>query len=138
MIRSSSKKKEFFLFIRQIGFVMSKDWESVVQSCDLSSWQETMALLATYSPPEQFSILCELLAQRLEKERFDVRSALLCFIASGNFDETVRVWSSMAPGGVSTPSSSSSSSSSSAMALQDLAERMTVNVLWFFYRFFRF
>ena len=101
-------------FVRQLGYILSNDLEKLVVQSDLSEWPETLALLTTYADNESYGRLVELLATRLEKERFDVRSAVLCFMACGSFDQTVRIWASM-----------SHSQTSQCGALQDLVEKMS-------------
>jgi protein transport protein SEC31 len=80
----------------------------------LTSWVETLSILVTYSPDEEFARLVETLATRLENERFDVRSAVLCYLSCGSFANTVRIWASMSHG-----------QGSQSQALQDLVEKMS-------------
>ncbi|EER05343.1 conserved hypothetical protein [Perkinsus marinus ATCC 50983] len=103
-------------FFRMVSYIMTNDMDKLVSTSDLNSWQETLAILCTYANEQEFPQLCENLAQRLEKERFDIRAAVLCYMICGNFSQTVRIWASM-----STPGASSQST-----ALQDLVEKMAV------------
>ncbi|KAF4672184.1 protein transport protein S31 [Perkinsus olseni] len=103
-------------FFRMVSYIMTNDMEKLVATSDLNTWQETLAILCTYANEQEFPQLCENLAQRLEKERFDIRAAVLCYMICGNFSQTVRIWASM-----STPGASSQST-----ALQDLVEKMAV------------
>ncbi|KAF4663760.1 protein transport protein S31 [Perkinsus chesapeaki] len=103
-------------FFRMVSYIMTNDMDKLVATSDLNTWQETLAILCTYANEQEFPQLCETLAQRLEKERFDVRAAVLCYMICGNFTQTVRIWASM-----STPGASSQST-----ALQDLVEKMAV------------
>ena len=55
------------------------DLENLVETSDLTQWKETLALLATYASNQRgYAQLCEKLAERLEHEKFDIRSAVLC------------------------------------------------------------
>jgi protein transport protein SEC31 len=101
-------------FIRLVGHVISDELDKLVASSDLSSWVETLAMLVTYSSGDDYRRLVEQLASRLEKERFDVRSAVLCYLCCGSFSNTVRLWTSM-----------SNVQGSQAQALQGLVEKMS-------------
>merc|ERR1719163_298624 len=96
---------------------MTSELDNLVGSCDLQSWTETLSILATYAGQSQgeYAALCEKLAGRLENEKFDIRSAVVCFICAGNFTSTVNIWSNM-----------STTQGSQKLALQDLVEKMAV------------
>eukprot|EP00397_Hematodinium_sp_SG-2012_P002351 GEMP01002357.1.p1 GENE.GEMP01002357.1~~GEMP01002357.1.p1 ORF type:complete len:1041 (+),score=192.51 GEMP01002357.1:582-3704(+) len=102
-------------FLNQIGCIMSSEFDVLVMDSDLQSWKETLSIIATYASLERYRELCCLLAERLEKEKFDVRSALLCYICAKNFPKTVHIWANMASG-----------HASQKLALQDLVQKMTV------------
>jgi len=102
-------------FLSTVGNIMTNDFEKMVASSNLANWKETLAIIATYSG-EQYQMLCEQLAVRLEKESFDPRSALICHICAKNFPKTVSIWASTHVG----------SQGSQKLALQDLVEKMTV------------
>ena len=51
-----------------------------------------MALLSTYGKSDEFPLLCEALAGRLETELGDVNSATLCFMCAANVSRTVGFW----------------------------------------------
>ena len=112
--RDEYTRKQKDPFIRQIGFILAQDLEKLVYQSDLSEWPETLALLTTYAGNENYSRLVEQLAERLEKECFDVRSAVLCYIACGSFENTIRIWASM-----------SHAQKSQCQALQGLVEKMS-------------
>lgn len=98
-------------FLSTVGNIMTQDFEKVVSSSDLSSWTETLAIISTYSG-DNYKGLCEQLGERLEKEKFDIRSAVVCYICARNFSRIVNLWAgALAP---------------SKLALQDLAEKMAV------------
>ena len=102
-------------FLRTISMVAKDDLETLVMSSNLDHWKETLATIATYaSSSNGFPFYCEKLAERLEKERFDIRSAVLCCVCSKNFSKTVQFFSTMAAG------------RSQNLALQGLVERMVI------------
>ncbi|CAE7256820.1 sec31 [Symbiodinium sp. KB8] len=94
---------------------MTNDFSKMVANSNLAHWMETLAILATYSARE-YQALCEQLAERLEKEKFDIRSALICYICAKNFPKTVSIWAI----------THVASQGSQNLALQDLVEKMAV------------
>ncbi len=78
--------------LRIIDAILKTDMSELVSQSDLSLWQETLALLNTYSKGEAFASLTELLGTRLESERGDRASATLCYLCSLNVDKAVRYW----------------------------------------------
>lgn len=100
-------------FLTSVGNIMTNDFEKLVANSNLSHWTETLAILATYSG-DKYTILCEQLALRLEKEKFDTRSAVVCYICAGNFPKTVSIWTTQPSPGTQQRS------------LQDLVEKMAV------------
>jgi len=78
--------------LRIIDAVLKSDMSELVESSDLSQWQETLALLNTYTTGETFAGLTELLGTRLETERGDRASATLCYLCSLNVGKAVRYW----------------------------------------------
>ncbi|BFZ17823.1 hypothetical protein BsWGS_20864 [Bradybaena similaris] len=79
---------------RLISSVVTHDWGHIVETCDLDNWKEALAVVLTYALPEEFSPLCDTLAQRLESERNGALSlyASLCYICSGNVEKLVENW----------------------------------------------
>lgn len=102
-------------FLSTVGNIMTNDFEKLVASSNLANWMETLAIMATYSG-EQYKALCEQLAERLEKEKFDIRSAVICYICAKNFPKTVSIWAN----------THVASQGSQKLALQDLVEKMAV------------
>jgi len=102
-------------FLSTVGNIMTADFEKLVASSDLKNWMETLAIVATYSE-DRYPALCEQLAERLEKENFDIRSAVICYICAKNFTKTVTIWAN----------THVASSGSKKVALQDLVEKMAV------------
>ncbi len=65
--------------------------QTLVASTELHSWKGTLAILCTYAKSEEFPVLCDFLASRLEAAG-DTRSAVLCYICAGNIDKAVNAW----------------------------------------------
>ncbi|ETB57173.1 hypothetical protein YYC_04992 [Plasmodium yoelii 17X] len=109
-------KKQNDSFLRNINYVLDDNLECLVKTIDLSSWDEALSILCTYAINNpNFNNLCEILAKRLQNEKFDVRSASICYLCASNFPETVEIWDSMP-----------SSKSTLLNALQDIVEKITV------------
>ncbi|CAE7266691.1 SEC31A [Symbiodinium natans] len=102
-------------FLTTVGNIMTNDFSKLVANSNLAHWMETLAIVATYSGRE-YQALCEQLAERLEKEKFDIRSALICYICAKNFPKTVSIWAI----------THVASQGSQNLALQDLVEKMAV------------
>jgi protein transport protein SEC31 len=79
-------------FLNILHAVIKSQLMDFVLSSDLGNWKETLALLSTYGKSEEFSILCEALAARLEKELLDTKSAALCYMCAANVPQTIRFW----------------------------------------------
>eukprot|EP00930_Biecheleria_cincta_P047446 TRINITY_DN3289_c0_g1_i1.p1 TRINITY_DN3289_c0_g1~~TRINITY_DN3289_c0_g1_i1.p1 ORF type:complete len:1199 (+),score=239.56 TRINITY_DN3289_c0_g1_i1:57-3653(+) len=103
------------VFLTTVGNIMTNDFQKLVASSNLAHWMETLAVIATYSGAE-YQSLCEQLAERLEKEKFDIRSAVVCYICAKNFPKTVSIWAN----------THVASQGSQMLALQDLVEKMAV------------
>ncbi|XP_062589643.1 protein transport protein Sec31A-like [Saccostrea cucullata] len=99
---------------RLISSVVTHDWSHIVETCDLSNWKEALALILTYASPDEFSTLCDSLAQRLELESAGDLSvyASLCYICSGNVEKLLQNWYANTEGN-NTP-----------LGLQDMVEKV--------------
>ncbi|KAG8435124.1 hypothetical protein GDO86_013176 [Hymenochirus boettgeri] len=77
-----------------LSSVVHHKWRDIVVNCNLQSWKEALALLLTYSKPEEYAELCDVLGSRLETECEGKLSsqACLCYISSGNVDRLVEYW----------------------------------------------
>lgn len=95
--------------------VVQHKWRDVVLNCNLQSWKEALALLLTYSKPEEYAELCDALGHRLESEGEGKLSsqACLCYISLGNVDRLTECWVQ-------------SHETSTPLALQDLVEKAMV------------
>ncbi|KAM9326643.1 protein transport protein Sec31B [Gastrophryne carolinensis] len=98
-----------------LSSVVQHKWKDVVLNCNLQNWKEALALLLTYSKPEEYAELCDALGNRLESEAEGSLSAqaCLCYISSGNVDRLAECW-------VRTHETSS------PLALQELVEKTMV------------
>ncbi|XP_059175772.1 protein transport protein Sec31A-like isoform X2 [Physella acuta] len=101
---------------RLISSVVTHDWGHIVDTCDLDNWKEALAVILTYALPEEFSPLCDTLANRLETERDGELSlyASLCYICSGNVEKLVENWVK------------NTEDANQPLALQDLVEKIMV------------
>ncbi|NWR74330.1 SC31A protein, partial [Centropus unirufus] len=100
---------------RLITAVVTKNWNEIVQSCDLQNWREALAAVLTYAPPEEFSALCSLLGNRLESEEDSLlqTQACLCYICAGNVEKLIACWTKAQDG-------------NSPLSLQDLIEKVVI------------
>ncbi|XP_059517083.1 protein transport protein Sec31B isoform X3 [Myotis daubentonii] len=98
-----------------LACVVRKNWKDMVCSCSLQNWREALALLLTYSGPETFPELCDILGTRMEQEgdRALTSEARLCYVCSGSVERLVECWAKC-------------HQASSPMALQDLMEKVMV------------
>lgn len=101
-------------FLNTVGSIMTNEFEKLIASSSLLQWKETLAIIATYSG-DKYQALCEQLGERLEKEKFDILSAVICYISAGNFAKTVGIWANTC-----------TTQGSQKLALQDLVEKMAV------------
>ncbi|CAL4930937.1 unnamed protein product [Urochloa decumbens] len=79
-------------YLKTIHAVVANDLMSLVGTCPLHSWKETLALLCTYAQGEEWTVLCNTLASRLLSVG-DRLAASLCYMCAGNIDKTVEIWS---------------------------------------------
>lgn len=86
--------------------MITKDWEKLVSQSNLDHWKETLSLLMTYTRDQEFSLLCDSLATRLETNG-QLLDACICNVCSGNLENFVRCWEKL-------PSKNESNADSSA------------------------
>ncbi|XP_039105190.1 protein transport protein Sec31B isoform X1 [Hyaena hyaena] len=98
-----------------LACVVRKNWKDMVCTCSLQNWREALALLLTYSGPEKFHELCDMLGTRMEQEggRALTSEARLCYVCSGSVEQLVECWARY-------------HQASSPLALQDLMEKVMV------------
>lgn len=88
------KKQHKHPFLSVLHAVIKNELMAYVMASDLSRWRETLALLSTYGKSDEFPILCETLANRLEAESKDPNSATLCYMCAANMIRTIEFWTS--------------------------------------------
>ena len=44
--------------LQLISSVVTHDWSHIVETCELDNWKEALAVILTYSLPEEFAQLC--------------------------------------------------------------------------------
>uniref|UniRef100_UPI00358F4E5C protein transport protein Sec31A isoform X2 n=1 Tax=Myxine glutinosa TaxID=7769 RepID=UPI00358F4E5C len=100
---------------RLISKVVSRDWYTIINTCKLDSWKEALAVVLTYTKPEEFSELCNALGSRLEMEDGGrlCAQACLCYICAGNVDKLASCWNG-------------THKSPDSLALQDLVEKVII------------
>ncbi|XP_050001632.1 protein transport protein Sec31B isoform X3 [Alexandromys fortis] len=98
-----------------LACVIKKNWRDLVCACSLKNWKEALALLLTYSGPEKFPELCDMLGARMEQEggRALTSEARLCYVCSGSVERLVESWAKV-------------QQASCPLALQDLMEKVMV------------
>ncbi|EAK87692.1 WD repeat protein [Cryptosporidium parvum Iowa II] len=122
------KKHECQYTQKVLGHVIMDDLEDFVKSSNLDRWNETLAIISIYTQPNGIRLgdysyqskytmenLSELLAKRLQEEKFDVRSALICYLCARNFRNSIEIWGNMA-----------SCQSSQIIGLQDFVEKVAI------------
>ncbi|KAH0504541.1 Protein transport protein Sec31B [Microtus ochrogaster] len=98
-----------------LACVIKKNWRDLVCACSLKNWKEALALLLTYSGPEKFPELCDMLGARMEQEGSGTLTseATLCYVCSGSVERLVESWAKV-------------QQASCPLALQDLMEKVMV------------
>ncbi|XP_019229903.1 PREDICTED: protein transport protein SEC31 homolog B isoform X1 [Nicotiana attenuata] len=79
-------------YLRVVAAMVNNDLMSLVNTRPLKSWKETLALLCTFAPQDEWTSLCDTLASRLLAAG-ETLPATLCYICAGNIDKTIEIWS---------------------------------------------
>lgn len=74
------------------------DYGALVRARPAAAWRETLAVLATFSAPEQWGELCGALAAKLDAAG-ERHAAMLCHVCACNVDGAIAHWG--APGALS-------------------------------------
>uniref|UniRef100_A0A6N2MKF1 Ancestral coatomer element 1 Sec16/Sec31 domain-containing protein n=1 Tax=Salix viminalis TaxID=40686 RepID=A0A6N2MKF1_SALVM len=106
--------------IHIVAAMVNNDLLTLVNTRPLKYWKETLALLCTFTPSEEWSMLCNSLASKLMAAG-NTLAATLCYICAGNIDKTVEIWSRSL--------SAESEGKSYIDLLQDLMEKTIVLAL---------
>lgn len=84
-------------FMRMLHAVLSGDWAAFISARHPGAWRETLAVLLTSAPYDQFEPLLGALAARLAAAGM-AHAATLCYICGGDVDAAVRQWGRAAVG----------------------------------------
>jgi protein transport protein SEC31 len=116
-------------YIRLLQSVVNSDLFDVANFADLAEWKQILVLFCTHAKTDdEFSRLCEVLGQRLEKEN-DVENAKLSYLAGHKLDSVVDIWIREANAQEEEELRSSQNDSAfsiHARALQGFVEKVTV------------
>eukprot|EP00612_Vaucheria_litorea_P006457 CAMPEP_0171481444 /NCGR_PEP_ID=MMETSP0946-20130122/6749_1 /TAXON_ID=109269 /ORGANISM="Vaucheria litorea, Strain CCMP2940" /LENGTH=1148 /DNA_ID=CAMNT_0012013017 /DNA_START=6 /DNA_END=3452 /DNA_ORIENTATION=+ len=87
--RASSRKP----FLKIVKGIINSELNNFVEDSYLRDWRETLAVISTYSKAEEFPLLCEALALRLEDagKEFTI-PATLCYMCALDIVKTVEIW----------------------------------------------
>lgn len=126
-----SKRSGSPSYLRVIGSVIGKNLWDIVNHADLSNWKESMAILCTFSSPEEFPNLCEALGDRVLLGQGKRKDASFCYLVGSKLEKVVSIWMSelqeAEKAGVSEAREEDSSSFSvHAKMLQFFVEKVTV------------
>ncbi|KAM0338269.1 hypothetical protein ACHAPU_011394 [Fusarium lateritium] len=86
-----SRKSGMPSYMRLLGSVITKNLWDVVYNADLDDWKETMAIVCTFSDPNEFSDLCEALGDRINDEG-DRKDASFCYLVGSKLEKVVSIW----------------------------------------------
>jgi len=79
-------------YMRVVSAIFDKKLEKLVTSRPLGKWRETLAMLCTYANSDEWTQLCEELADKLAGAGM-THPAILCYICSGSTESAVENWS---------------------------------------------
>ncbi|KAF5007030.1 hypothetical protein FDECE_6638, partial [Fusarium decemcellulare] len=123
-----SRKSGMPSYMRLLGSVITKNLWDVVYNADLENWKETMAIICTFSDPNEFSDLCETLGDRINEEGTR-KDASFCYLVGSKLEKVVSIWAAeleeAEQAGLKEPSEDSTFSVH-ARSLQDFIEKVTV------------
>jgi len=79
-------------YMKVIKALLSKDLTSLVDERPIAEWRETLALLCTYAPSDEWAELAESLADKLTKNGMTPEGTL-CYVCAGSVDKAAAIWS---------------------------------------------
>lgn len=123
-----ASKKASPSYVRLLGSVITKDLWDVVNNADLGNWKEIMAVLCTFSSPDEFPSLCETLGDRIVSQGAR-KDASFCYLVGSKLEKVVPIWISAfeeAKQARLKEMQGGSSFSVHAKTLQDFIEKVTV------------
>jgi protein transport protein SEC31 len=86
---ASEAKKRPYLSI--LSSVIHQNFGDYVAASDPTKWQETLAMICTYSSAEEYKSLCEALGDRLESVG-DMPNASVCFLCAMSLEKASKYW----------------------------------------------
>ncbi|KJZ80395.1 Protein transport protein SEC31 [Hirsutella minnesotensis 3608] len=115
-------------YMRLLGSVIAKNLWDVVYNADLEHWKETMAVLCTFSDPNEFPDLCEALGDRISEEG-QRKDASFCYLVGSKLEKVTNIWvaelEEAEQAGMKEPSEDSTFSLH-AKSLQNFIEKVTI------------
>ncbi|KAJ8573611.1 hypothetical protein K7X08_010122 [Anisodus acutangulus] len=90
--RDQYLKTSQYCYLKVVAAMVNNDLMSLVNTRPLKSWKETLALLCTFAPQDEWTSLCDTLGSRLLAAGESL-PATLCYICAGNIDKTIEIWS---------------------------------------------
>jgi protein transport protein SEC31 len=108
-------------FLAVVSSIVRSQLDDIVTTSDISSWQETLAILSTYSQSEEFPNLCIMLGDRLQ-DAGDESSASLCYMCALNLERSVQYWMKQ----MNNRSSGNESTTTDLLVLHEFIEKVTV------------
>ncbi|EEY19078.1 transport protein SEC31 [Verticillium alfalfae VaMs.102] len=115
-------------YVRLLSSVIDKNLWDVVYNADLENWKETMAVLCTFSDPQEFPDLCEALGDRVFDHGLR-KDASFCYLVGSKLEKVVNIWIAElqeAEKAGLTESSDDSTFSVHARSLQNFIEKVTI------------
>jgi len=86
---ASEAKKRPYLSI--VSSVIHQNFGDFVAASDPAKWQETLAMICTYSSQDEYRSLCEALGDHLESVG-DMPNASVCFLCAMNLEKASKYW----------------------------------------------
>lgn len=78
-------------YLTLLSGIVGNQMDEIVNNGSVESWQETLAVISTYSEAEEFSRLCVQLGDKLNEAGED-SSANLCYMCALNLERAVDFW----------------------------------------------
>jgi protein transport protein SEC31 len=115
---SESSKRPYLSLLSSI---VRNQLEDMANESDIKTWQETLAVLATYAQSEEFPTLCVTLGDRLLSAGNE-SSASLCYMCALNLERSVLFWKTQ----LRSKSSEDLTTTSDLLALHDFVVKVSV------------
>jgi protein transport protein SEC31 len=106
-------------FLSIVSAVIHSQLGEFVAQSDPAKWQETLAILSTYSTAEAYSGLCRGLGEKIEAAG-DAANASLCYMCASDLEQASKYWKQ------EYDEKAASSSTTDVAALHNFIEKMTI------------